>query len=102
MVPEMDEHEIRKYVKSFAMWARLHIPKVIITLDEDPSITISQINFPMEPNEDRWERLKFALVCWLFECVKDNERYKEKVAELLVYFLWKDDYEEKIGVLENT
>ena len=97
----MDEKEVKKYCKEFAAWARLHIPKVVITEDFS-SVTISQINFFMGAEEVRWERLKLLLVYWLFECIKDNERYKEKVAELLVYFLWKNDYEEKVEVLENT
>ena len=64
----MDEKEVRKFFKEFAMYVNLPVPKVIIngetkasfTVAEDESIVQNEILFEIGKESNRWDRIQYV------------------------------------------
>jgi len=94
----MDEKEVRKFFKEFAMYVNLPVPKVIIngetkasfTVAEDESIVQNEILFEIGKESNRWDRIQYVSINWLLE-VSKCPKFRDKVIYTIMNNFWGEE-----------
>ena len=104
----MDEKEIRKFFKEFAMYVNLPVPKVTIngetgahfTVAEDGSIVQNEIMFEIGKETDRWDRIQYVSISWLLE-VSKCPKFRDKIIYTIVNNFWGEETVDEQSTEEN-
>lgn len=94
----MDEKEVRKFCKEFAMYMNLPVPKVTIngetnvyfTVAEDGNIIQNEIMFEMNKETDRWDRLQYVSISWILE-VSRCQKFRDKIIYTIMHNFWGEE-----------
>jgi len=84
----MTEHDCKKYLKEFAMWARLPVPKV--TFGDVTSVQPENICLCMEDlgnEKEQADGLQYLAAAWLI-CMGSDARYSAKVTDIITTTLF--------------
>jgi hypothetical protein len=88
----MDEKNCRKFLKDFAMWAKLPVPKV--ELADVDVVDYNKIQFCIGPKTNRVQRLQYIAVYWMLLWFSDP-KHSDKIAGIVTDSIYKEPVNEQ-------